>query len=249
MSLPIVNLNVFTNVASETASHCLVPEAVTSFFSCFSRPLINFDVVIRIYIDPKPYRQNFDAWVGIIRERLAGLHFEIVATDGLISGFWKSVEMSEGQHAIQLEHDFIFLKDRIPHGLDELINEMKARDINFIRFNKRRNVRVGYDLFLEGDDRGSIPLCRINGRSNNPQIIEVAYYRRLLGLVDTVPGMLELGLEGGLCRYAGGGYVYGAPGWPKSVQHLDGRRIRTKDGLARAFYLLRERGLASLSNR
>ena len=249
MSLPIVNLNVFTNVASRTASHCLAPEAIQSFFTCFSRPEIGFEIVARVFIDPKPYRDNYDAWIGSIRERLPHLNFEIIQTDGLVSGFWKSIEMSEGRHAVQLEHDFVFLKDRILHGLGALIAEMDEREINFIRFNKRRNVKVGYDLFLEGEDAGTIPLSRINGRSNNPQIIDVAYYRKLLAQLDTVPMMRELGLEGGLGRYAGGGYVYGAPGWPKSVQHLDGRRIRMKDGLARAFYLLRERGTASLAHR
>ena len=246
MSLPVVNLNVFTNVASRTASHCLVPEAVKSFFTCFSHPKIDFEIVARVFIDPKPHRDIFDAWVNTIREGLPGLKFEIVQTDGLISGFWKSIEMSEGRKAVQLEHDFVFLKQRIPHDLATLIAEMDAREINFIRFNKRRNVQVGYDLFLEGDGDGHIPLCRINGRSNNPQIIDVAYYRQLLQQAEAVPLMREMGLEGGLCRYAGGGYVYGEPGWPKTVQHLDGRRVRLKDGLARAFYLLRERGLASL---
>ena len=246
MPSPIINLNVFTNVASDNAEHCLAPEAVLSFFSCFNRPDTGFDVVMRLFIDPKPHRANYDAWVDIIRERLPDIKFDIVPTEGLVSGFWKSIDLSEGEYAVQLEHDFVFIRERINHSLVELTNDMRQRAINFVRFNKRRNVPVGYDLFMEGDETGAIPLSRINGRSNNPQIIDVAYYRSLLA---KIPGMRELGLEGGLCRHAGGGYLYGEPGWPKTVQHLDGRRIRTKDGLARAFYLLRERGLASLGVR
>jgi hypothetical protein len=51
----------------------------------------------------------------------------------------------------------------------------------------------------------------------------------------------QIGLEGGLCRYLGGGQLYGPLGWPRTVQHLDGRRIRQRDGLARMLWLWRNR--------
>ncbi len=246
MSLPSVNLNVFTNVTSGDARHCLVAEAVQSFFSCFSRPEIGFNVKTRIFIDPNPHRDNYESWIDAIRKGLPDLPFEIVQTNGLIDGFWRSLDLSESRYAVQLEHDFVFLKNRIPHSLADIIAEMEAEDINFVRFNKRRNVRVGYDLFLERDESKQLPLSRISGRSNNPQIIDIPYYRAVL---NSTPEVREVGLEGGFCRHAGGGYLYGEPGWPKTVQHLDGRRIRTKDGLARAIWLLREHGLGIFRNR
>ena len=243
MPLPVVNLNVFTNVTSSDARHCLVPEAVNSFFRSFESSLGGYRIVSRIFIDPKPHRDNFDNWIKAIHAGLPDVDLEIVQTEGLIDGFWRSVELAEGAFAVQLEHDFVFLKSRIHHGLDRLIDEMRRANINFIRFNKRRNVRVGYDLFLDPEPFTTIPLSRISGRSNNPQIIDVAYYR---GLFASIPEIKRLGLEGGLCRYAGGGHLYGEPGWPRSVQHLDGRRVRMKDGLARAAWLLRERGIGLL---
>ncbi len=244
MSSCSVNVNIFTNVASLDTRHCLVPEALQSFLSCFG-PSLGFDVITRIFVDPNPHRDRCENWIAAIRSGLPDAAFEVVRTNGLIDGFWRSVELSESRYALQLEHDFVFLKHRIPHTLAQLVEGMEANDINFIRFNKRRNVRVGYDLFMERDDCCDLPLSRISGRSNNPQIIDVPYYRRLL---DAAPDLRELGLEGGLCRYAGGGYVYGEPGWPRTVQHLDGRRVRAKDGLARAVWLLRERGRGAFSH-
>ena len=246
MPLPIVNLNIFTNVTSPDARHCLVPEVVHSFLRSFETSLGGYQIVSRIFIDPKPHSENFEDWIKAICAGLPEVAFEIVPTEGLINGFWRSVEISEGEYAVQLEHDFVFLKSRIHHGLDQMIGEMRRANINFIRFNKRRNVRVGYDLFLDPEPFTTIPLSRISGRSNNPQIIDVAYYRNLFA---SMPDIKRLGLEGGLCRYAGGGHLYGVPGWPRSVQHLDGRRVRIKDGLARAAWLIRERGLAMLSPR
>ena len=236
MAPATVNLNVFTNVASNDPRDCLAPEAVTSFFRCFGERLGDTRVITRIFIDPKPHRDNYQRWLGAIRAGLPNRYFEIVETEGLIDGFWRSVEMSESPYAIQLEHDFVFLKNRIEHSIPELLEEMQRLDINFLRFNKRRNLRVGYDFFLERDSRARIPLSRISGRSNNPHIIHLPYYRMLKREIADV---YESGLEGGLCRRAGGGYMYGAPGWPKTVQHLDGRHVRWKDGIARMFWLAR----------
>ena len=246
MPTPIVNLNVFTNVTSPNVRHCLVPEAVNSFFHAFASSVGEFQIVTRIFIDPKPHRENFDNWIHAINTGLPNIAVEIIATEGLIDGFWRSVKMSEGGYAIQLEHDFVFLKSRICHGLDQIIDEMRRADLNFIRFNKRRNVRFGYDLFVDPEPFTTIPLSRISGRSNNPQMIDVKYYRKLS---ESIPDIQRLGLEGGLCRYVGGGHLYGGPGWPRTVQHLDGRGVRIKDGLARTAWLIRQRGLSMLQPR
>jgi hypothetical protein len=240
MSSSTVNLNVFTNVTSLDTRDCLVPEAVKSFFHCFGDEINRSQVITRIFIDPKPHRQNFEAWVAAIGAGLPDHPFEIVQTDGLVDGFWRSVHMSEGEYAMQLEHDFVFLRERIPHSWPQLTQEMQRSHLNFIRFNKRRNVQAGYDFFMERDEFAEVPLSRISGRSNNPHIIHVPFYR---DLYRDVPDITVLGLEGGLCRRAGGGHMYGAPGWPRSVQHLDGRHVRLKDGIARALWLARERGL------
>lgn len=236
MSSRAINLNVFSNVAANDPRHCLAPETILSFLDCFADAEPDAHLVIRIFIDPKPHREYYDDWLNAIAQRLSGIRYETIRTNGLNDGYWKSVRMSEGDYAVQLEHDWMFIKRRIQHGLGEIVDEMRSRRINYLRFNKRRNVQFGIDYFLEEDDAGKIPTCRISGRSNNPHIIDVAYYRSLL------ENLKSIGLEGDICRYAGGGHLYGCAGWPRTVQHLDGRRVRLKDSLARFYYLTLARG-------
>ena len=227
-----INLNVFSNVASQSSGDCLAPATIRSFLSCFPEAATEHDLIIRIFIDPNPNPSYFANWVEAIAQGLPDLQYEIVQTTGHSDGFWRSVQISEGDYAIQLEHDWMFISSRIKHRLSEIIEDMRTRRINYLRFNKRRNVQFGTDYFLENDDFGQIPLCRISGRSNNPQIIEIGYYRSLLQIIGS-----NVGLEGSICKYAGGGYVYGPAGWPRTVQHLDGRHARMKDNIARFYYL------------
>lgn len=238
-----INLNVFSNVASNNPRHCLAPETILSFLDCFGGAESEVNLIIRIFIDPNPHREYYNDWLSTIAERLPGVRYETIQTNGLQDGYWRSVRMSEGDYAVQLEHDWMFIRRRIQHGLREITGDMQERRINYLRFNKRRNVQFGIDYFVEDDNSGRIPTCRISGRSNNPHIIDVEYYRSLLKHPQTV------GLEGDICRYAGGGHLYGCAGWPRTVQHLDGRRVRLKDNLARYYYLTLARSRDQLSTK
>lgn len=231
-----INLNVFSNVASPDARDCLVPEAIRSYVECFAGARGANETITRVFCDPKPHRANFAAWKQAIREGTPGIPLEIVETEGLIDSFARSLERSECEYAVQLEHDFVFIPARIPHGLPEIVGEMQAGDFNFVRFNKRQNIRQGYDMFLDEMPGTEVPMCRVNGRSNNPQVIDVEFYRREVLPIIGGPKGKEIGLEGGLCRYFGGGQVYGPLGWPKTVQHLDGRDVRFRDRVARKLY-------------
>ena len=91
MRRPVLNLNVFTNVASTNPAHCLAAEAIQSFFACFARPHLPFEVVTRVFIDPNPHRDLYDAWVGAIRAGLPDIEFSVAQTEGLIPGFWRSI--------------------------------------------------------------------------------------------------------------------------------------------------------------
>ncbi|MCA0401100.1 MAG: hypothetical protein LCH38_09820 [Proteobacteria bacterium] len=236
-----INLNVFSNVASRDAADCLVPEAIASYLACFDGERGARETIIRVFCDPKPHRANFPAWIEAIRAGTQGLSVEIVESEGLIDSFARSIVMSECDYAMQLEHDFVFLKKNIPHSISEMVAAMRAGDIDFLRFNKRRNIAQGYDLFLDEARASNVPMCRVNGRSNNPQIIRVDYYREVVYPIIAGPKGQEIGLEGGLCRFVGGGHLYGPLGWPRTVQHLDGRAIRWRDGIARRLHLMKSR--------
>lgn len=239
MESGIFNLNVFTNVASRDPSHCLAQHAVRSFFDTFGWDS-RHSIVTRIFIDPNPNPDRFEPWVTTIREALPDIPFELVRTNGMLNGFARSLEVGEGAYAMQLEHDFVFVKSRIHHSLDRMLEEMRARGIDYLRFNKRRNRPAAYDLGVEPAGDADFPICRISGRSNNPHILDTARYREVVLPLLKRPDGSSVGLEGGLCRYVGGGYLYGAYGHPRTVGHLDGRRLRFSDGIRRRLYLLGE---------
>lgn len=239
MKSEVFNLNVFTNVASRDPSHCLAQHAVRSFFDTFGWES-RHRIVTRIFIDPNPNPDRFEPWVATIREALPDIPFELVRTNGMLDGFARSLEVGEGAYAMQLEHDFVFVKSRIPHSLDRMLEEMRARGIDYLRFNKRRNRPAAYDLGVEPAGDADFPICRISGRSNNPHILDAARYREVVLPLLKRPDGSSVGLEGGICRYVGGGYLYGAYGHPRTVGHLDGRRLRFSDGIRRRLYLLGE---------
>ncbi|NRG18596.1 hypothetical protein HPQ64_12940 [Rhizobiales bacterium] len=230
-----LNVNVFSNVASTDIGRCLAPLAVRSCLDTFC--LRNRDgVVIRAFVDPNPNPSHFDAWADAIRGGLPGVNVEVVKTTGLASGFIKSIEMCEAPYAIQLEHDFVFVGRRIDHSIDEILAGMRRLGINYLKFNKRANRVRGYDHFMVQAGDEVLPVCRINGRSNNPQIVEIDYYRRMVVPLLDPSRKGASGVEGWICRQIGGGYVYGALGHPATAAHLDGRNVRFKDRIRRALY-------------
>lgn len=240
MSATPFNLNVFSNVASDDPRDCLAHHAIRSFFETFGGP--DLAVTTRVFVDPNPNPARFDDWIDAIRRGAPDIPFEIVRTRGLIDGFAESLALSEAPFAMQLEHDFVFRPSRIAHGIAALTAAMQAAGTSYLKFNKRMNRAKGFDYFMEPANFADAPLCRISGRSNNPHIIDVAYYRRVaLPLLRPADGRETVGLESGLDQYVGGGYVYGDLGHPRTAQHLDGRRVRLRDALQRSLYLWRRR--------
>lgn len=236
MSTTPFNLNVFSNVSSPDPRDCLAQHAVLSFLETFAHPGIS--ITVRVFVDPNPNPSRYDEWVGAIRDGIGAIPAEIVRTRGLIDGFAESLLRSEAAFAMQLEHDFVFRKANIRHGVADLIAAMQAGRTSYLKFNKRANRAKGFDFFMDPATLAGVPLCRISGRSNNPHIIDVGYYRRVaLPLLRPATGV-SVGLESGLDQYVGGGYVYGGLGHPRTVEHLDGRNVRLRDALRRRLFLI-----------
>lgn len=231
MSETIFDLNVFSNVASRDPDHNLAHHAILSAEATFGTRLR-----ARLFVDPNPNPDLFDAWIDRTRQAL-GRELEVIATNGLADGFRKSVDTAASAHAIQLEHDFVFLPEHIAHDLPTLTAGMAAMGHNYLKFNKRWNQPLGYDHFMDEAPGAPFPCRRISGRSNNPQIIEIDFYRRRV--LPTIPADATKsgGLEGVIDLHVGGGLIYGDLGHPATVAHLDGRRVRRKDALRRAAYL------------
>lgn len=239
MARPVFNLNLFSNVASPDPSRCLAGHAAASFIAAFD-PDATHDLRIRLFCDPNPNPSVFEAWIAAARAVLPDRGIEAIATAGLADGYRRSIEMAEGAYACQLEHDFVFLPAVLPHRLGPLVEGMQDHGLNHLRFNKRWNRPVGYDHFMTPQPQVPFPCCRVSGRSNNPHLVDVAHARaRVLPYIPPDARKAE-GLEGVVDLYAGGGHVYGAPGHPATVGHLDGRARRWRDGIRRRLFLARQ---------
>ncbi|MFT4792438.1 MAG: hypothetical protein ACJAVR_004225 [Paracoccaceae bacterium] len=231
MSESIFDLNVFSNVASRDPDHNLAHHAIRSAEATFGTGLR-----ARLFVDPNPNPDVFDAWVNHTRATL-GRDIEVIATRGLADGFVRSVQTAQSAYAIQLEHDFVFLPEHIAHDLPTLTLGMAAMGQSYLKFNKRWNRALGYDYFMDGVPDAPFPCRRISGRSNNPQIIDTDFYaRRVLPIIPADARKAD-GLEGLIDLHVGGGLVYGDLGHPATVAHLDGRRLRRKDAQRRKAYL------------
>lgn len=231
-----VDFNIFSNVAATDPARCLAPDAIRSVLAHFPRDRAD-GFRIRAFVDPKPHPEAWQAWCAAIRES-AGAPVEIVETAGLADGYRRSIETAASPYALQWEHDFVLVPGRLRHDLSTLLRAMSAGEITHLRFNKRRNRMTGYDHVMRPAADTALPMCRVNGRSNNPHLIDVDYYRR-----DVLPYILSAsraadGLEGHLCHLFGGGFVYGDLGAPAVVRHLDGRSVRRVDGLRRRLHRL-----------
>jgi hypothetical protein len=225
-------LNVFSNVASTRVADNFSARAIRSFEKTFG-VRCDRDFSVGFYVDPNPNPELVHNWVDQTVSDLAGRAIDVTFTAGLADGYLQSVCDADADYMVQLEHDFVFKRQVIHHSLDELTHCMSDLGADYLRFNKRWNRASGTDAFMEPEANSSVPVCWSNSRSNNPHIIACKAYREVwLPLSQEVGGAM---LEGGVCRYLGGGLVYGGLGMPASVGHLDGRSVRLKDVLLRNF--------------
>jgi hypothetical protein len=236
MARPIFNLNLFSNVAFPDPGRNLAGHAARSFVEAFD-PDASHDLRIRLFCDPNPNPDAFAPWVGAVRAALPGREVEAIRTRGLADGYLKSLDLSEGTFACQLEHDFVFRPRAIRHDLAALAEGMARGRIVHLRFNKRWNRAQGYDAFMTEQDVPGLPCCRVPGRSNNPHLLDLDHARRRVAPFIDRAAEKAGGIEGRVELYAGGGHVYGGLGHPATAGHLDGRGIRLRDGIRRRLWL------------
>lgn len=235
---PVFNVNVFSNVAAADPERCLAGHAALSFLHGLQAEA-SHDVVLRLFCDPSPNPEGFDAWTEAAAAPLAPRPVEIHRSRGLADGYAQAIDLADAPYALMLEHDWMLRAEHVSHALAELLDAMAAAPIRHLRFNKRWNRAVGYDHFMEPDPRAPVPACRVSGRSNNPHILDIAQARaRVRPFIDRSARKAE-GLEGRMELFAGGGHVYGDLGHPATAGHLDGRARRWRDGLRRRRFLAR----------
>jgi hypothetical protein len=217
-------LNVFTNLSDVDIGKIPIKATLDSFEKTFS--LHNLHAV-NFFIHPRPFRKALPEYKKYIEELKKHLPRPAVhLTHGLANGYVKSIIICETDYCFQLEHDWQFLKENISHSDIEILGAMRSGGIHHLRFNRGRNVESAFDHELTEETAGGLPLCRTPGCSNNPHFLDrKAYLEKYLHLID-----VSASGSGGIEQLLHGAphcCIYGPPGHPPAIEHIDGRvRLR-----------------------
>lgn len=236
----MLTINVFSNVCETDSKLDPVFRTLDSLQNCFGE----IRSKVNVYVHPSPF-QRFHAYKDAIEDYFPSwFRPNVIRTKGLADGYRRSILGAEMPYLFQLEHDWLFKRDRIRHSLDDILHAMEASNAEYLRFGKEPSRTNEYGHQFEQADIG-IPACAVTWRSNNPHIINAeAYKRRYLPYINTTLGGSK-GIEEFLPE-APNSYVYGDLDYPATIEHINGRsRLR---GLEKrigkpAFKALRKIGL------
>lgn len=231
----MIDLNIFTNCTALNSDDCsLMSKTLNSWCDFFGKDNIN---EIHIYIHPEPNKEKYNVYYDKVNEYFSefGKPYIIRKTDGLADGYIQSTHDSKTEYIFQLEHDWIFC-DTVTHSLNDLLDVMKSRKIEHLRFNKRINGdRPKHKEDMVEESINNIPFCKITRgyRSNNPHIIHRESYinkwnKKIKNFpVMDIPGRPykrgSWGIEQMFKSLGVGGYVYGKYGLPPQIKHIHGR--------------------------
>ena len=169
--------------------------------------------------------------------------FHVVAQYGLQKVMRKFLEKVTTPYLLFLEHDWEFQGPKI--DLENLLDVFDQYPlVNYVRFNKRKNIISNFDFILEKETSiGDIDLIRTVAHSNNPHLVRVEKLRSdwlPICLNDPLCRNMDLsakafGIENPLfkrhmqdVRKMGfaraqeiwGTYIYGQIGDPPRIKHL-----------------------------
>ena len=215
-------LNIFTNAHETAPSPLMVQKTYKSFCDTFGhvKPII--------WVDPHPNVKHARKYIQNLRNQFS----DVRETKSLSDGYVRSIRECETDYLFQLEGDWVFNREHITHGLDEILQQMSDRQIYHFRFNKRENKIAVWDKKMDAVD-APVPYCISNNLSNNPHIICRKVYRQygLIEVIKILPG--SKGIEECLNSYSDThgdedlySAVYGPAGHPATITHLDGQGNR-----------------------
>lgn len=214
-----VSLHIFTHLADSARTFRTVQQSYFSFTRTFD-PLRR--VPVSIWFDRTSDLENRSGYK-INLENLFGSG-NVYLADSLSDGYLQAIATSKTKYMFMLEHDWCFIRSRINLSLCEILAQFEEDDRLFhIRFNKRRNIPAGSDLWLRQETGSFIKYCFTPNVSNNPHLIHrERYSERALNHVIREEG--SKGVEEHVSGRAGlEGAIIGAVGGLATVRHLDGR--------------------------
>ena len=210
-----ISLNIFTNCTLSAPRTDVIERTYKSFIDTFGP-----DYPVTVYCDPHPNYKQGKYYI----EALEKLFPVVIKTDSLSDGYIKAVNNTDAEFCVMLEHDWQFNKPLIKHSLEQICEIMQKNNIYHLRFNKRQNIKAGWDTQFTPTDVNGFKCCISNNMSNNPHIIDrKKYINEMIKYLKILPG--SKGIEEELNKtekYFS--YIYGPENYPATVTHLDGRR-------------------------
>ena len=210
-----ISLNIFTNCTLSAPRTDIIERTYQSFIDTFGA-----DYPVTVYCDPHPNYKQGKYYI----EALEKLFPVVIKTDSLSDGYIKAVNNTDAEFCVMLEHDWQFNKPLIKHSLEQICEIMQKNNIYHLRFNKRQNIKAGWDTQFTPTDVNGFKCCISNNMSNNPHIIDrKKYINEMIKYLKILPG--SKGIEEELNKtekYFS--YIYGPENYPATVTHLDGRR-------------------------
>jgi len=228
-----IRLNIFTNIVHRDLRKIPVFETINSIDKTFS--IKNFSSV-SIYIHPYPVTEKTDEYKLALTTFMSkwGVVPDISLTESLWDGYVRSIRDTTEPHALQMEHDWHFYRQRITHSATEIVEAMRKNSLPYLRFNKRENgIVTGMITHVQEYSRDGFSYCKDNVMSNNPHFIDISYYRDIvLPVLLKSKGEGSLGIERELTSELANGASYGPMGHPKTITHLNGKKIFQKSQMS-----------------
>lgn len=213
---PTVALAVFTNCTNDILTAPTIHKTLRSYFNVL-KP--NHETV-KIYCDPYPNEQYITDYLKDLKKT----GFDVTITKSLSDGYRKALDLN-ADYLFMLEHDWLFIKERITHKLDEIIKIMERDNLWFMGFNRLMNDESLNDTKWQTYfHKRTHEYCLTDRVSNNPHVINRKYYlEHIAPLIDwTVKGAgyIEQRLQKNGHEVA----IYGNFGLEPTLIHLDGRK-------------------------
>ena len=212
-SIMKISLNLFTNCTATAPDVSTILNTYNSFQATFG-----IDLPVTVYMDINPHEESSDQYYANLKN-----HFKnVIPTTSLSDGYVRSIEYSDADYLFQLEHDWQF-NNNIEHTLHEIIELMSVLGVYHFRFNKRANVKAGWDKDLKESEYMDFKYCITDILSNNPHIIDRRRYKSdIIKYIQICEG--SKGIEEKLSRIGLSGLIYGGLNYPATVTHTDGRK-------------------------
>lgn len=232
-----------THFVASCPSTRLISRTLESFQEAFGSPdvplLISYDIPPARSPEHLQYLANLES----LKDRFPGVDVTSGAHRGLRGSFLQLMTRVETPYLIFLEHDWVFLQKI---ALQELVKTFDRHPfVKHVRFNKRSNIAKGCDVRVEAEPRApELALTRTWCFSNNPYMARTEFIRReclplvergrrwqrkrKYGVEKPVDRSIKRdvkahGFEAAHRRW--GTYLYGPPGGPATVRHLDGASL------------------------